>query len=210
MAVVASTLPSRIDCGEVSRGIGTPRGGVDGDIAIFSRALRKRDVGALVQPWQSDGGDVVAADCRLDEPGEIAAALGFDTHRRHDDVQLVAAACQRWQVGAAARLNSASSAFAHWEERSQRLILARDGLGTRPLFYVDHPRGLFFASTMQSLLSLPEVSREIDELVLAQYLTLEPKDHQRTLYRQTPPGATRRLRRGGSHRGARVALLDAK
>ena len=138
----------------------------------------------------ADSGAITVTDCRLDEPGEIAAALGTALLARGDEAALVADACQRWGAGAAARLNG-SFAFAHWDSSVHRLILGRDGLGTRSLYYVEHPHYLLFASTLQALLALPEVSREIDELVVAQYLTLESQDIETTVYRQirrVPPG----------------------
>jgi len=171
-------------------GMGTPRGDRDGGVAMFSRRLRRPEGATALSPSRSDNGAMVVADCRLDEPNEIVVALGLEGPRRWADLDLVTAACNRWGSGAAARLNG-SFAFAHWDAAANRLVLARDALGTRPLFYVDHPQGLFFASTIQSLLTLPIVARDLDELVLAQYLTIEPQDQERTIYRgifRVPPG----------------------
>jgi asparagine synthase (glutamine-hydrolysing) len=170
-------------------GVGAPRVVHQGCVALLHRALRATE-GGIAQPRDQGDLGTVVADCRLDEPGEIANALGVIQSRRRDDSQLVAEACGRWRDGAAARLNG-SFAFAHWDAATGRLILARDAFGTRPLFYVAHPHYLFFASTLGALLALPEVSRELDELMLAQYLTIEPKDNQRTIYRhihRVPPG----------------------
>ena len=78
-----------------------------------------------------------------------------------------------------------------WDDREHRMVLARDVLGARPLFYVETGPLLLFATSLPLLLAFPETSREIDELVLAQTLTIEPKDHEQTLYRhirRVPPG----------------------
>lgn len=178
-------------------GGGAGRCVVSGRLALRHLPLRHDDWRLAAQPLRIGGDALVVADCRLDEPGEIAAALGLDGQRR-DDAFLVAAACQRWGLAAAERLNG-SFAFAHWDEAADRLVLARDGLGTRSLFYVEHPHYLIFASSLQTLLALPEVSREIDDVVLAQYLTIQLPDNETTIYRhirRVPPGGMVVVERG--------------
>ncbi|WP_404366557.1 hypothetical protein AB5I39_11080 [Sphingomonas sp. MMS24-J45] len=152
--------------------------------------MRSAERDFALQPARGVLGDIVAADCRLDEPQDIAAALGEQRSGRRDDAALVALACRRWGAAAAAHLNG-GFAFAHWDETDHRLVLARDALGTRPLYYVEHPQYLIFASAIPTLLALPEVPRDLDDLVMAQYLTIEPQDHETTVYRhirRVPPG----------------------
>ncbi|MDB5674882.1 MAG: hypothetical protein JWM65_1864 [Sphingomonas bacterium] len=182
--------PSIIDrLSRALKGVGKPRAVHLGEVALLYRALRSGESGST-QPSESADSTIVAADCRLDEPGEIAAALGGGGPQRPDDAALVARACRQWGIDAARRLDG-SFAFAHWDDAAHRFVLARDALGTRPLFYAEDGRHLFFASTIGALLTLPEVSRDLDELVLAQYLTIESKDLQKTIYRhirRVPPG----------------------
>ena len=191
-------------------GIGRPRLWRDGVAAVVHRALRDSERGATADlPVETASGLIVAADARLDEPDEIARALGVAAGPRRSSAMLVAAACDAWRAQAAERLNG-SFAFAVWDEVRRELTLARDGLGTRALYYVEHGPHVFFATTLQSLLSLPDVSREIDDLVLAQYLTIENQDTQRTLYRhikRVPPGGTVTVR-GYEMRVARYWTLD--
>ena len=52
-------------------------------------------------------------------------------------------------------------AFALWDERLQRLLLARDRLGIKPLYYAHIDGGLAFASELKPVLQLPEVSRTV-------------------------------------------------
>jgi asparagine synthase (glutamine-hydrolysing) len=62
-------------------------------------------------------------------------------------------------------------AFALWDAKRGRLLLARDRFGQKPLFYqLDH-RGLRFASSLTSLMADPEVSRTPDPVGLHLYLT---------------------------------------
>jgi asparagine synthase (glutamine-hydrolysing) len=172
-------------------GVAKSRDWRGGHVAMMHRPLRQSEVAdSIFLPSELRSGTVVATDARLDEPGEVAASLGLGGERRLGDAALVAAACERWGAGAALRLNG-SFAFALWDEKERRLTLARDALGTRSLFYVEHPRYILFASTLQSLLALPETPRDLDELVLAQYMTIDIKDNERTVYRhirRVPPG----------------------
>ena len=139
-------------------------------------------------PFRLSDGSVLAMDGRLDEPAETAATLGLP--RTAAFLDLVAAACERWGDRAAEHL-AGHFALAMWDDREHRMVLSRDVLGARPLFYVEMGPLLLFATSLPLLLAFPETSREIDELVLAQTLTIEPKDHEQTLYRhirRVPPG----------------------
>jgi len=61
-------------------------------------------------------------------------------------------------------------AFAVWDERIRRLLLARDRLGKKPLYYQFHDGRLVFGSEIKALLAAPGVSREIRPEALLDYL----------------------------------------
>ena len=65
-------------------------------------------------------------------------------------------------------------AFAVWETGNQRLFLARDRIGVKPLFYTQQPGGMLFASEIKTILSHPGVRPELDAEGLAQLLLLGP------------------------------------
>jgi asparagine synthase (glutamine-hydrolysing) len=60
-------------------------------------------------------------------------------------------------------------AFAIWDERERTLLLARDRLGIKPLFYTRVDGRLAFASELKALLALPGIPREIDHAALDNY-----------------------------------------
>jgi asparagine synthase (glutamine-hydrolysing) len=82
-------------------------------------------------------------------------------------------------------------AFALWDARKRRLLLARDRLGVKPLYYARTPTCLLFASEIKSLLSSPDLSPEVDARGLRRYLAYRHTYGNGTLFkgvRQLPPG----------------------
>ncbi|HKN86870.1 MAG TPA: asparagine synthase (glutamine-hydrolyzing) [Nitrospiraceae bacterium] len=63
-------------------------------------------------------------------------------------------------------------AIALWDDVNQSLLLARDRIGKKPLYYAVGPDALVFASEIDALTAVPWISRDIDELALDRYLTL--------------------------------------
>jgi asparagine synthase (glutamine-hydrolysing) len=62
-------------------------------------------------------------------------------------------------------------AFAIWDARQRQLLLGRDRLGIKPLFYAPLPDGLAFASELKALLALPDVERDLSWPAVAHVLT---------------------------------------
>ncbi|RWP43944.1 MAG: asparagine synthase (glutamine-hydrolyzing) [Mesorhizobium sp.] len=74
-------------------------------------------------------------------------------------------------------------AFAIWDNRRRRMVLARDRMGVRPLFYASKDGVLYFASEIKALLEVPGVSAEIDPIALDQIFTLWAPIAPRTAFR---------------------------
>jgi asparagine synthase (glutamine-hydrolysing) len=82
-------------------------------------------------------------------------------------------------------------AYAVWDRRRRRLLLIRDRLGIKPLYYAQAGRALAFASEIKALLAVPDVARGLDPDALAQYLTLQYVPGPATILRsirKLPPG----------------------
>jgi len=82
-------------------------------------------------------------------------------------------------------------AIAIWDSRRRRLVLARDRLGQKPLFYRHEPGRLAFASELKSLLEIPGVPRDVDPGAIDRYLTYQYVPHPGTIFRginKLPPG----------------------
>ena len=106
---------------------------------------------------------------------EIRSELKHQGHRfeGHSDTEVVLHAYAQWGSRCVENFNGIF-AFAVWEEKHQRLFLARDRIGVKPLFYTIHNEGLIFASEMKTILTYPSVKAELDEMGAAQILMLGP------------------------------------
>lgn len=80
-------------------------------------------------------------------------------------------------------VNCLKGAFvlAIWDERNHTLLVANDRLGLYPLYYAHTARGLIFSSGVRALLADPAVSRELDRVAIAQFMTFEHVLDDRTL-----------------------------
>lgn len=137
---------------------------------------------------------VFAATARLDNRAELAAALGLAPHEadRLSDAALLGRCYQaRGEAGLGDCLGG--FAFAAWDPARRRLTLGRDCLGRRTVFFHRSPSGVAFATSLPLLLSLPDVPRELDEAVLANYLALNLSDPRRTFYRGVDRAPSRTL-----------------
>lgn len=82
-------------------------------------------------------------------------------------------------------------AFALYDRTQRRLMLARDRLGKKPLFYHDDGRRLVFASELKSLMLDPSVPRDVDPQSIADFLTFQYVPSPQSIWkgvRKLPPG----------------------
>jgi asparagine synthase (glutamine-hydrolysing) len=74
-------------------------------------------------------------------------------------------------------------AFAIWDHRDQSLLVARDRLGIKPLFYAQHDGQLFFASEIKALLASQRLPRDLDFQAVDQFLTFTYIPAPHTIFR---------------------------
>ena len=91
----------------------------------------------------------------------------------HSDTEVVLHAYAQWQEGCVDRFNGIF-AVAVWEEKRQRLFLARDRMGVKPLFYAKKPEGFLFSSEIKTILKYPKMKAQLDEQGAAEILLLGP------------------------------------
>jgi asparagine synthase (glutamine-hydrolysing) len=138
----------------------------------------------------------------------LAAGARFDTA---GDTEVLLRWLARSWTDALPRLD-AMFAFAAWDSRKQRLLLARDPLGEKPLFYATPSPGvLVFGSEIKALLEHPGVSRELDRAALRQALRFRAVYGSGSLHQgvqQLEPGCYLEFGRDGLSIGRFFSLID--
>jgi asparagine synthase (glutamine-hydrolysing) len=131
-----------------------------------------------------DGRLVLVADVRLDNRDDLIAALAMTPEhaRQLCDAAILLACFEAWGEAAVDRLVGAF-AFALWDTRAHKLVLARDFLGNRPLHYHRGIDFFAFASMPKGLHALPEIPREPDERMAAEFTTLMPRGGTRSFFK---------------------------
>src|SRR5205085_1839103 len=110
----------------------------------------------------------LVADVRLDNRAELAASLGLQRADALADSAILAASLERWGEDAPRRLIG-DFAFAWFDREDRRLLLARDALGQRPLFWHRQREFVAFASMPRGLHALG-IRRSGDEQALTKFL----------------------------------------
>ena len=90
-------------------------------------------------------------------------------------------------------------ALALWDYNRQQLLLARDAVGVKPLYYSETNSGVIFASELKALLLSADVSRELDPVALHHHLAYLWAPAPRTMLksvRKLPPGHAMLVRQG--------------
>ncbi|WP_026907377.1 asparagine synthase (glutamine-hydrolyzing) [Paucisalibacillus globulus] len=100
------------------------------------------------------------------------SSRGYVFHS-HSDTEVLLFAYMEWRESCVERLNGIF-AFAVWEESQERLFMARDRLGVKPLFYTYRNGSLLFGSELKAILAHPSVKAEVDREGLQEVFGLGP------------------------------------
>jgi asparagine synthase (glutamine-hydrolysing) len=158
---------------------------VDGNVGLGHRRLSIIDLSGGKQPiFNEDGSVVVVFNGEIYNYADLTRDLltkGHQFKTRSDTETIVHAyeehgrECMRDFRG--------MFAFAIWDRRRKRLLLVRDRLGIKPLYYYAGRDFFVFASEIKSLLQHPRVPREVDHQALDMYLTLRYVPGPRTMFK---------------------------
>lgn len=124
------------------------------------------------QPMTSaDGAVSLAYNGEIYNFRELRAELQAAGHafRSDSDTEVVIEGYRRWGLDVIGRLNG-MFAFALWDGAARRLILARDRMGEKPLFYAEAAGGIVFASELRALTVHPGVERRVEPAAVAMIL----------------------------------------
>ncbi len=177
---------------------------VDSHIALGMRRLAIVDIDGGRQPMITEDGRLA-----LIFNGEIynhhtlrrdLAAAGLHCHT-HCDTEVVLRQLEGHGTNGIQALEG-MFALAAWNTKSRELILARDWLGQKSLYWTRTKHGFAFASEIKALLRLPGVQREMDLTALSQYMSFRYLPGERTFFagiQKLPPGHLMRVRADGCH-----------
>ena len=154
------------------------------DVFLGATRLSIIDPAGGHQPMAStDGRCRIVYNGELYNFGELRSEL--EAHgppfRTRTDTEVVLRAYEAWGVDCLPRFNG-MFAFAVWDEPARTLLLARDRLGEKPLYYHRDDGRLAFASEVKAILTDPAVARRISPPGLANYLAFGHASAPQTMF----------------------------
>lgn len=178
---------------------------IDGGVGLGVRRLAIIDVKTGHQPIQNEDGTItVIFNGEIYNFPQLRSDLEAKGHRfaTSTDTECIVHLYEEYADRCVEHMRG-MFAFALWDARQQRLLLARDRVGKKPLYYRLTDRGIWFASELKALLQDPSLARELDLVALHHYLTFQYVPAPWSIYkgvRKLPPGHT------ASYRAPKFAL----
>jgi asparagine synthase (glutamine-hydrolysing) len=172
----------------------------EGEATLGMRRLAIFDPANGRQPFVSpDGRLMLVFNGALYNFRELRRALtGYWVFRTECDTEVLLAAFARWGRDCLTRLRG-MFAFAVWDRQTRTLFAARDAFGIKPLYFYQTGSRLLFASELNALLASQQITAEIDQTAVADYLAWQSVPAPRTLYRGVQslrPGESLTFREG--------------
>jgi asparagine synthase (glutamine-hydrolysing) len=154
----------------------------EGAAALGHRRLSILDLEGGVQPMTREGVTLVFNGQAYDF-AELREELQKKGHAftTRSDTEVVLRSYLEWGPAFVERVHG-MMACALWDARHRRLVLARDRLGKKPLYYAQRGARLTFASELKALVAHGGVPRELDREALVQYLAVEYVPAPRSIY----------------------------
>jgi asparagine synthase (glutamine-hydrolysing) len=147
----------------------------DGRVGLAFRRLAIVDLSATAnQPmFNEDGTVAVVFNGEIYNHGTLRRELVEKGHRfrtDHSDTEVIVHGFEEWGAAVLDRLDG-MFAIGIWDSRSSRLLLARDRVGIKPLYFTWAVGGFLFASEIKALLAHPGVPRDLEDLSVYHYLS---------------------------------------
>jgi asparagine synthase (glutamine-hydrolysing) len=171
LAAMSATMRHRGPDGEANR--------LSGPVGFAAQHLwiTAEEVGESQPLVNQSGGVILVMDGRLDSRDELLRALRLESDT--SDAACALAAYEAWDEAFATHLNG-DFALAIFDEPKQRLLLVRDSIGIRPLYYFRSDRLFAFASEIKALIAHPDVPVRPDDEGIADLMVVgsRPIDRQ--------------------------------
>jgi asparagine synthase (glutamine-hydrolysing) len=145
----------------------------NGAVSMLYRPFHTTNQSYLeIQPYVSPN-NVLTWDGRLDNREELVGQLDEYLTRDHTDVAIVAAAFDKWGTNCFSKLLG-DWALVVWCPRDQTLILAKDFMGIRHLYYQRTPKRVFWCTTLEPIVLMADSPWQINGEFVAGYLASCP------------------------------------
>ena len=148
---------------------------VDGNVGLGMRRLSVIDISGGHQPISNEDGSIwVVFNGEIYNFPELRRELESRGHEfaTNTDTETIVHAYEEYGVDCVSRFNGMFG-FAIWDGRDRKLVLARDRVGIKPLYYYLDSHCIVFASELKAILQLKQVPRELDYAALDTFLTFE-------------------------------------
>jgi asparagine synthase (glutamine-hydrolysing) len=156
-----------------------------GRVGLGHRRLSIIDVSGGHQPiYNEDGTVAIVFNGEIYNYRELAALVEARGHKliTRSDTETIVHLYEEFGERCVAMLEG-MFAFAVWDENKQTMLLARDRLGKKPLYYSAHQGRFVFGSELKSVIASPHVPREIDHEALADYFSYQYIPSPKSIFR---------------------------
>jgi len=174
---------------------------VNRTVGLGMRRLQIIDLSTGHQPISNEDGRYwIVFNGEIFNYQELRDDLERKGHRfqTSTDTETIIHAYEEYGLDCASKLNG-MFAFAIWDKELKQLVIARDRLGVKPLYYYMDERCLVFGSELKALLACPEVPRSVNFEALDVFLTFEYVPSPMSMFqgiKKLPPGHFLILRHG--------------
>ncbi len=158
---------------------------LDGRVGLGHRRLSIIDVAGGHQPiFNEDRTVAIVFNGEIYNYLELARLVEARGHRlaTRSDTETIVHLYEEYGEGCVAMLHG-MFAFAIWDARKQLLLLARDRVGKKPLYYADCGGRLVFGSELKAVVENPDVPRVLDREALADYFTYQYVPAPKSIFR---------------------------
>ncbi len=146
------------------------------NVALIHTRLAVIDIEGGRQPMTANAGDnryTIVYNGELYNTAEVRREIGENEFETSSDTEVVLRSYMKWGEACVDHFNGIF-AFAVYDEKNNRVFIARDRIGVKPLFYYESGNKLIFASEISALLANPEIPREIDIKGVSELLLMSP------------------------------------
>jgi asparagine synthase (glutamine-hydrolysing) len=158
---------------------------IDKNIGLAHRRLSIIDLNTGQQPiFNEDGNKVIIFNGEIYNFLDLRKELEKKGHlfKTKTDTEVILHGYEEWGVECVNFLRG-MFAFAIWDSEAQRLFLARDRLGIKPLYYCLESSRIIFSSELKAILVDETISRDLDLEALSDYLSLGYVPSPKTIFR---------------------------